>query len=189
MRAGAVPGMGFVTSFRGGSETRPACHDAGLPGAGCPGRGSVVRDHEARDRTELKAARPLARAAVERREASVSAKSGTRRDPTKTGGDVCSAERYLPLRFSALRLPLYVWRRLFGPCQIARAQRAAPREGGRLPVHRHPEVRAAGAPRRMRPRRRGRRPSRLASLAPQDDGIWRRENGSACSPRPACGNA
>ena len=41
MRAGAVPGMGFVTSFRGGSETRPAGHDAGLPGAGCPGRGSL----------------------------------------------------------------------------------------------------------------------------------------------------
>jgi hypothetical protein len=39
MRAGAVPGMGFVTSFRGGSETRPAGHDAGLPGAGCPGGG------------------------------------------------------------------------------------------------------------------------------------------------------
>jgi hypothetical protein len=37
-----------------GSETRPAGHVAGLPGAGCPGSGSVVRDHEARDRTEPK---------------------------------------------------------------------------------------------------------------------------------------
>ena len=44
--------MGLVTSSRGGSETRPAGHVAGLPGAGCPGSGSVVRDHEARDRTE-----------------------------------------------------------------------------------------------------------------------------------------
>src|SRR5579864_2110988 len=44
--------MRFRTSHAGGSETRPAGHDAGLPGAGCPGRGSVVRDHEARDRTE-----------------------------------------------------------------------------------------------------------------------------------------
>src|ERR1700691_263879 len=52
MRAGAVPGMGFVTSSAGGSETRPAGHDAGLPGAGCPGSGSIVRYHEARDRTE-----------------------------------------------------------------------------------------------------------------------------------------
>jgi DNA-binding transcriptional LysR family regulator len=38
-------------------------------------------------------------------------------------------------------------------------------------VIRHPEVRAEGAPRRMRPVRRGRRPSRLASLAPQGDGM------------------
>ncbi len=76
MRAGAVPGMGFVTSFRGGSETRPACHDAGLPGAGCPGRGSVIRDHEARDRTEPSGESPLARAAVERRKASASPKRG-----------------------------------------------------------------------------------------------------------------
>ncbi len=52
MRAGAVPGMGLVSLSAGGSETRPAGHDAGLPGAGCPGRGSVIRDHEARDRTE-----------------------------------------------------------------------------------------------------------------------------------------
>ena len=44
--------MGLVTPSAGGSETRPACHDAGLLGASCPGRGSVVRDHEARDRTE-----------------------------------------------------------------------------------------------------------------------------------------
>jgi hypothetical protein len=39
----------------GGSETRPACHDAGLPGAGCPGGGRSHirwRCHEARDRTE-----------------------------------------------------------------------------------------------------------------------------------------
>src|SRR5579859_1619824 len=44
--------MGLVSLSAGGLETRPAGHDAGLPGAGCPGRGSVVRDHEARDRTE-----------------------------------------------------------------------------------------------------------------------------------------
>jgi hypothetical protein len=44
--------MGLVTSSRGGSETRPAGPVAGLPGAGCPGSGSVVRYHEARDRTE-----------------------------------------------------------------------------------------------------------------------------------------
>jgi hypothetical protein len=40
-------------------------------------------------------------------------------------------------------------------------------------VIRHPEVRAKGAPRRMRPVRLGRRPSRLASLAPQGDGMSR----------------
>ena len=51
MRAGAVPGMGLVTPSAGGSETRPACHDAGLPGAGCPGS-ACRRYHEARDRTE-----------------------------------------------------------------------------------------------------------------------------------------
>ena len=44
--------MGLVTSSAGGSETRPAGLVAGLPGAGCPGSGSVVRYHEARDRTE-----------------------------------------------------------------------------------------------------------------------------------------
>src|SRR5579863_3577631 len=53
MRAGAVPGMGLVTPFAGGSETRPAGHDAGLPGAGCPGS-ARRRYHEARDRTEPK---------------------------------------------------------------------------------------------------------------------------------------
>jgi hypothetical protein len=51
MRAGAVPGMGLVTSSAGGSETRPAGLDAGLPGAGCPGS-ARRRYHEARDRTE-----------------------------------------------------------------------------------------------------------------------------------------
>ncbi len=49
------PRAGLVTPHAGGSETRPAGLVAGLPGAGCPGSGSVVRYHEARDRTELKA--------------------------------------------------------------------------------------------------------------------------------------
>ena len=39
MRVGAVPGMGFVIPFAGGSETRPAGPDAGLRGARCPGGG------------------------------------------------------------------------------------------------------------------------------------------------------
>ena len=39
-----------------------------------------------------------------------------------------------------------------------------------LNVDRHPEVAAEGGPRRMRPERLGRCPSRLASLAPQGDG-------------------
>jgi hypothetical protein len=37
--ASAVPGRGFAKLRSGGSETRPAGHDAGLPGAGCPGGG------------------------------------------------------------------------------------------------------------------------------------------------------
>ena len=39
-----------------------------------------------------------------------------------------------------------------------------------LDLDRHPEVPAEGGPRRMRPDRPGRRPSRLAALAPQGDG-------------------
>src|SRR5579863_4133567 len=75
--------MGLVTSSAGGSETRPACHDAGLPGAGCPGS-ACRRYHEARDRTEPEAERPPARTAVERRKASASAKGGARRDQAQT---------------------------------------------------------------------------------------------------------
>ncbi len=108
--------MGLVTPFRGGSETRPACHDAGLPGAGCPGRGSVVRDHEARDRTELKAARPLARAAVERREASRPLPYPPPQAGEGIGGGGAAAKRSqaatsacvsaaTTMRLSALRLP------------------------------------------------------------------------------------
>jgi hypothetical protein len=46
----------------------------------------------------------------------------------------------------------------------------ASRERGSLLVSPHPEAAAAGGPRRMLLKRRGRRPSRLAPLAPQDDG-------------------
>jgi hypothetical protein len=78
MRAGAVPGMGFVTPFAGGSETRPAGPDAGLRGARCPGgeRSHIRwRCHEARDRTEP-TPKGLARAVVERRKASAAPKRG-----------------------------------------------------------------------------------------------------------------
>src|SRR5579883_1919754 len=110
MRAGAVPGTGLVTLFRGGSEPRPAGHDAGLPGAGCPGSGSVVRCHEARDRTAPKSARLWARAAVERRKASASVKSGRApRGKRKAEPQGLSASpRNLPPRLSALRLPFDV---------------------------------------------------------------------------------
>src|SRR5579863_7545288 len=62
--------MGLVTSSRGGSETRPAGHVAGLPGAGCPGSGSLSATMKRGTGLSLGLSRPLARAAVERREAS-----------------------------------------------------------------------------------------------------------------------
>jgi hypothetical protein len=101
-----VPGMGLVTSSAGGSETRPAGHDAGLPGAGCPGRGSVVRDHEARDRTEP-SLRNLARAAVERRKASASPERESRAATNaKQGVLLVWRARGIYPRLSALRLPV-----------------------------------------------------------------------------------
>ena len=102
MRARAVPGMGLVTPSAGGSETRPAGHDAGLPGAGCPGSGSVVRYHEARDRTE-----PRPRGFGESRGRApegerVSQKGGARRDEAHAGGNACRRERgNLPAPFGA----------------------------------------------------------------------------------------
>ena len=133
MRAGAVPRMGFVTSFRGGSETRPACHDAGLPGAGCPGGGRSDirwRCHEARDRTEPWTERSLARAAVERRKASASAKSGARREPARaaTLGWRGAVPQYAP--FGAPP-PLMCLEALFIVVQIARAQKKC-RENGKM---------------------------------------------------------
>jgi hypothetical protein len=113
----------------GNSPGRP---NAGLPGAGCPGSGSVVRYHEARDRTEPRP-KALARAAVERREASASPKRGARRDErneqaaTLVGGPAEST-----LRLSALRLPSP---RVFlaVACRKARgANKKAQRENGNL---------------------------------------------------------
>jgi hypothetical protein len=46
-----VPGRGFATAS-GRFGNSPGRLTAGLPGAGCPGSGALVRCHEARDRTE-----------------------------------------------------------------------------------------------------------------------------------------
>ena len=62
--------MGLVTSFRGGSETRPAGPDAGLRGARCPGRGKSVGAAMKRGTGLSQGRKVLARAAVERRKAS-----------------------------------------------------------------------------------------------------------------------
>ena len=156
MRVGAVPGRGLVTSCRGGPETRPACHDAGLPGAGCPGRGSVVRDHEARDWTEPWAAGPLARAAVERRKASASpppvalpARGRTTERQARAVGRkdrprcLSAGPRNLPQRLSALRLPFICWRQGF---------RGVRQNSGRKNAQRENEI--ALFPSRPRARRR-----------------------------------
>jgi len=106
----------------GGSETRPAGHVAGLPGAGCPGSGSVVRYHEARDRTELKAARPSARAAVERRKASASPKRGARRDAQPKRRSACCANAATTSAPFGAPPPLSLFGgKAFVPCSKTRA--------------------------------------------------------------------
>ncbi len=121
--AGCGACVRFRRSHAGGSETRPAGHDAGLPGAGCPGRGSVVRDHEARDRTE-----PRPRGFGKSRDGAPKGEraphSGwfavTRivRGARRTGrGFGCSHPKRRcgsrTRRLPALRLPLFIWRQSF----------------------------------------------------------------------------
>ena len=72
----------------------------------------------------------------------------------------------------------------------ARLGRNAPRERCRLLVSRHPEVRAKGAPRRMRPRWRrcsGRRPSRLADFVGERLRMTGNKEWPSSRPSPACG--
>src|ERR1700761_3505454 len=99
--------MGLVTSSAGGSETRPAGHVAGPPGAGCPGRGSVVRDHEARDRTEPKPrgfGKSRGRAPEGERVSQKGARAALNADKWQ---HLLAGSRYLPPRLSALRLPSF----------------------------------------------------------------------------------
>src|SRR5580698_5768790 len=100
--------MGLVTSSRGGSETRPAGPVAGLPGAGCPGSGSVVRDHEARDRTEpwaLKASgKSRGRAPRGERVPQKGARAARTRKARRSSACRAGTAESTP-RLSALRLP------------------------------------------------------------------------------------
>src|SRR5580693_5142272 len=118
--------MGLVTSSRGGSETRPAGHVAGLPGAGCPGSGSVVRYHEARDRTEPKAlkASGKSRGRAPRGERAFQKEARAARTRKARRASACRAgpAESTP-RLSALRLPFVCWEALFLPCNKARAQK------------------------------------------------------------------
>src|SRR6202034_3508249 len=124
--------MGLVTSSRGGSETRPAGHVAGLPGAGCPVSGSVVRYHEARDRTEpwaLKASgKSRGRAPrgerVFQKEARAARTRKARRSSACRAGTAES-----PPRLSALRLPYFLRRPFVNSLGKARgAKKSAARE-------------------------------------------------------------
>ena len=105
--------MGLVTPFAGGSETRPACNDAGLPGAGCPGS-ACRRYHEARDRTE-----PTPKGFGESRGRAPRGERVSQKERAPRGtlqsGQFCllAGPRYLPPRLSALRLPFGVWRHFF----------------------------------------------------------------------------
>ncbi len=73
MEWSAVPALRFRRSHVGGSETRPAGHDAGLPGSlaarAADGAKARWRCHEARDRTEPRPQKPrrVPRRSAERR--------------------------------------------------------------------------------------------------------------------------
>src|SRR5580692_6306251 len=125
--------MGLVTSSRGGSETRPAGHVAGLPGAGCPGSGSVVRDHEARDRTEpwaLKASgKSRGRAPRGERAFQKEARAARTRKARRSSACRAGTAESTP-RLSALRLPFIGLGGPFLPCNKARAQTKTRRENG-----------------------------------------------------------
>jgi hypothetical protein len=105
--ARAVPGRGFADCVRAVRKlARPA--NAGLPGAGCPGSGSIVRYHEARDRTEPRPrgfGKSRGRAPEGERVSQKGARTAIKRKRKRLSAWVAPA-RPLPVRLSALRLPL-----------------------------------------------------------------------------------
>jgi hypothetical protein len=124
--------------------------------AGCPGRGSVVRDHEARDRTELRPEKPrrAPRRSAERRARLQADARGNADHPWRAphwpAVWMLSSEapvRIFRMRLSALRPPCFYLGQLScsGLARLGREQKTRRENGEALPCTPHPEVRAKRA--------------------------------------------